>query len=202
MDEPLTRYWSIVLEAFRRYANQEKRKLPNEALPSATPITARPAHLDGAIMTPRLWLRIAAALQALGVVGHNLATLSGKPMHGPQEQAVFDAMRGFQFDMMGSMCSTWDFYRGYQFSTTVTFVLTVVLLWMLSNLSVNAPRHARPLVLAIAIAQLFDVLIAWGYFFAGPGIIGGLIALSLAIATILLYRAPATQLVSRSVKSA
>jgi hypothetical protein len=100
-------------------------------------------------MKPWIWLRIAAALQALGVVGHNLETLGTKPAHGPQEQAVFDAMRGFQFNIMGSTRSTWDFYRGYQFSTTVTFVLIVVLLWLLSNMSRRAPHEARPLVLAL-----------------------------------------------------
>jgi hypothetical protein len=65
-------------------------------------------------MKPWIWLRIAAALQALGTVGHNLATLSTKATHGPLEQAVFDAMRGFQFNIMGSTRSTWDFYRGYR----------------------------------------------------------------------------------------
>ena len=139
-------------------------------------------------MTPGLWLRIAAGLQALGVVGHNLATLSTKPIHGPQEQAVFDAMRGFQFQMMGSMRSTWDFYRGYQFSTTVTFVLLVTLLWLLSNMSSRAPREARPLVLALTVAQLFNVFIAWEFFFAGPGVVGGLITFCLAIAAVGLYR--------------
>ena len=140
-------------------------------------------------MKPWTWLRIAAVLQALGTVGHNLATLGTKPTHGPQEKAVFDAMRGFQFNMMGSMRSTWDFYRGYQFSTTVTFVLIVVLLWLLGNMSRNAPQEARPLVLALLIAQLFNIVIAWQFFFAGPAVVGGLIALSLATAVIGLYRA-------------
>jgi hypothetical protein len=140
-------------------------------------------------MKPSTWLRIAAVLQALGTVGHNLATLSTKPTHGPGEQAVFDAMRGFRFNMMGSTRSTWDFYRGYQFSTTVTFVLIVVLLWLLSNMSRSAPREARPLVLALLIAQLFNMGIAWEFFFAGPGVVGGLIALCLATAVIGLYRA-------------
>ena len=140
-------------------------------------------------MRPWIWLRIAAVLQALGTVGHNLATLSTKPTHGPGEQAVFDAMRGFQFNMMGSMRSTWDFYRGYQFSTTVTFVLIVVLLWLLSNMSRSAPREAGPLVLALLIAQLLNVVIAWEFFFAGPAVVGGLIALCLAASVIGLYRA-------------
>jgi hypothetical protein len=140
-------------------------------------------------MKPWLWLRVAAALQALLTVGHNLATLSAKPTHGPKEQAVFDAMRGFQFNMMGSMRSTWDFYRGYQFLTTVTLVLMVALLWLLSNMSRRAPREAAPLVLAILIAQLFNEIINWKFFFAGPGVMGGLIALCLAVALAGLYHA-------------
>ena len=140
------------------------------------------------MMTPKIWLRIAAGLQAFGTVAHNLATLSTKPTHGAPEEAVFDAMRGFQFDIMGSTRSTWDFYRGYQFSTTVTFVLTVVLLWLLSNMSSSAPREAKPLVLALLIAQLFNVVIGWEFFFAGPGVVGSLIAICLALAMVGLYR--------------
>ena len=139
-------------------------------------------------MKPKVWLRIAAGLQAFGTVGHNLATLSTKPTHGAPEQAVFDAMRGFQFDIMGSTRSTWDFYRGYQFSTTVTFVLTVALLWSLSNTSSSAPREAKPLVLALLIAQLFSVMIGWEFFFAGPGVVGSLIAICLTLAMVGLYR--------------
>jgi hypothetical protein len=139
-------------------------------------------------MKPRTWLRVAAVLQAFGTVGHNLATLSTKPTHGAPEQAVFDAMRGFQFDIMGSTRSTWDFYRGYQFSTTVTFVLTVVLLWLLSNMSSSAPREAKPLVLAFLVAQLLNVVIGWEFFFAGPGIVGSLIAICLTLAMVGLQR--------------
>ena len=117
-------------------------------------------------MKPWIWLRIAAALQALGTLGHNLETLSTKPTHGPQEQAVFDAMRRFQFTVMGSARSTWDFYRGYQFSTTVTFLLIIGLLWILSNMSRRAPREAKPLVLALLVAQLCNVAIAGIFFFA------------------------------------
>jgi hypothetical protein len=44
-------------------------------------------------MRPWMWLRIAAVLQALGTVGHTMATASAAPTHGPGERAVFDAMR-------------------------------------------------------------------------------------------------------------
>lgn len=139
-------------------------------------------------MKPWVWLRFAAVLQALGIVGHNLATFSTRATHGPAEEAVFDAMRGVQFNIMGSTRSNWDFYRGYQFMTTVNFVLILVLLWILSNMSRSAPRQARPLVVAILTAQIFFVVIAWEFFFAAPGMVGGAMALCIAIATFELYR--------------
>src|SRR5262249_53495350 len=140
------------------------------------------ARVASAAVKPWIWLRIAAGLQAFGTVGHTVATASTVPTHGPGEQAVLDAMRGFHFDIMGSTRSIWDFYRGYQLSTTVTFVLLVVVLWLLGNLSRGAPQHARPLVLAIFIAQIGTVIVGWTYFFAAPGVVGSAIALCLAIA--------------------
>jgi hypothetical protein len=146
------------------------------------------AGIAGAAMKPWIWLRLAALLEALGTIGHTITTASTAPTHGPGEQAVFDAMRSFRFNVMGSMRSTWDFYRGYQFSTTVNFVMLVALLWLLSNLGRTAPRQARPMVLTILGAQIFSAILGWTYFFAGPGIGGSLIALCLAMAVLAMYR--------------
>jgi hypothetical protein len=90
------------------------------------------------------------------------------------------------------MRSTWDFYRGYQFSMTVTFVLLVAILWLASDMCRIAVRETRMLLLALLIAQLFNVLIAAEFFFAGPAVVGSLIALCLVMALIGLYRAEPT----------
>jgi hypothetical protein len=86
------------------------------------------------------------------------------------------------------MCSTWDLYRGSQFSTTVNFVMLVALPWLLSNLSRTAPLQAGPMVLTILVAQIFSAILGWRYFFAGPRVGGGPIALCLAIALLVMYR--------------
>jgi len=140
-------------------------------------------------MKPWIWLRIAAALQLLGTIGHTLATASTAPMRGAGEQAVFDAMRSFRFVLMGSVRSHWDLYRGYQLSTTVNFLMLVALLWLLGSLSRSEPRQSRPLVLVILIAQAATVVLSWTFFFAAPGIVGSLIVLSLAMASLGLYGA-------------
>src|SRR5579863_3169502 len=118
----------------------------NRNVARAVRIDDRRAIHAGSVMKPWIWLRIAAALQALGTVGHNLATLSTKATHGPQEQAVFDAMKSFTFVIMGSVRSTWDFYRGYQFATTVNFLTLLALMLLLASMSRIAPRQSRPLV--------------------------------------------------------
>ncbi len=139
-----------------------------------------------------IWLRVAAVLQALGTVLHTLATASGtasgSATPGPQERAVLDAMRGFHFDIMGSSRSVSDFYRGYEFSMTVTFAVLAVLMWQLSNLSRAEPRRALPLIVTILVCTILLDVLSWVYFFAGPGVMSALISLCLLFAVLTSYR--------------
>jgi hypothetical protein len=139
-------------------------------------------------MKPWIWLRVAAVLQALGTVGHTLASLNS-PSRGSEEEAVFNAMRAFHFDVMGSNRSHWDFYKGYELSISVSFLLLAVLIWQLSNMSRTAPRKALPLIVTILIAEILLGVLGWMYFFAAPGVVSILIALCLVMAMFTIYRA-------------
>ncbi|HYL57521.1 MAG TPA: hypothetical protein VEU51_01520 [Candidatus Acidoferrales bacterium] len=138
-------------------------------------------------MKPSIWLKIAASLQALGTVFHTLATWN-PPSRGPAEVAVFEAMRGYRFEIMGATRSHWDFYHGYEFSITVIFAMIAVLIWQLSSLSSSEPDRARPLLITILIAQVFLSLISWTNFFAGPGVMSMLIIICMAVALVSLPR--------------
>ena len=119
-------------------------------------------------MKPWIWLRVGAALQALGTVLHTIAT-TARPYHGPAEEAVFAAMQSFHFVIMGANRSHWDFYRGYELSITVAFGVLAVLIWQLSNLSRSEPRQAVPFIVTVLAAEVLWSAIGWEYFFAGPG---------------------------------
>lgn len=147
-------------------------------------------------MKPWNWLKLAAILQALGTVGHTTATLNPQS-RGPEEQAVFSAMRSFHFTMMGSVRSHWDFYKGYELSITVTFALLAVLLWQLSSLSRTAPELARPLIVTIILSEIFFSIIGWIYFFAAPGVTSLLIALCLIAALLSMRRTDHVSLATR-----
>ncbi len=137
-------------------------------------------------MKPWIWLRVAALLQALGTVAHTMASFDS-PSRGPGEEAVFNVMRAYRFDIMGVTRSHWDFYVGYELFITVTFAFLSVLMWQLSSLSRTAPEHARPLTVTILICEIFMSIMGWEYFFAGPGVVSMLIAVCL-VATLLALR--------------
>jgi hypothetical protein len=69
----------------------------------------------------------------------------------------------------------------------------------MSNLSRSTPEQARPLVLAILVAQSASAILGWTYFFAGPGVIGSAIVLCLAIAVLGEHLAPAPDAMGKRV---
>ena len=145
-------------------------------------------------MKPWTWIRIASILQGIGTVLHTISTqhsITGSPA----EQAVFDTMRSFRFDVMGANRSHWDFYRGFEVLVTVVFGLLCVLLWQLANLSRTSPDHARPLIVTILVGQILMDVVSWTYFFAGPGVMSILISLCLIAA---LYTMSRVDMSSRS----
>ena len=139
-------------------------------------------------MKPWTWLRIGAALQGLGAVLHTIASMDSSS-RGPAEQAVFAAMQSFHFPIAGVIRSHWDFYQGYELCITVVFAILAVLIWQLSNLSREEPRHAMPLITTILVAEILLSAIGWEYFFAGPGGMSILIAACLIAAIFGLRRA-------------
>lgn len=145
-------------------------------------------------MKPWTWLRIGAALQGLGAVLHTISSMDA-PSRGPAEQAVFAAMQSFHFPIAGVIRSHWDFYLGYELCITVVFAILAVLIWQLSNLSREEPRHAVPLITTILVAEILLSAIGWEYFFAGPGGMSILIAACLVAAILGLRRVdqPASQ---------
>jgi len=148
-------------------------------------------------MKPWIWLRVASFLQALGTVAHTMAVFDS-PSRGPGEEAVFNVMRGYRFNIAGVTRSHWDFYNGYGLSITVIFAFLAVLMWQLSSLSRHAPEHARPLIVTVLGCEIFMSIIGWEYFFAGPGGVSMLIALCLVATLFALRRGDQGSLATRT----
>ena len=95
-------------------------------------------------MKPWIWLRGLAVLLAIFAVGHTLGTAAPKVTRGPQEAAVFAAMQGFRFPVMGFQRTYWDFHRGFALIISLQLLLMMAIAWQLSTISrQNSIAHRR-----------------------------------------------------------
>ncbi len=150
-------------------------------------------------MKPWIWLRVAAIIQAFFTFGHTVGGIPNKAMRGTQEQALFDALRAFRFDVMGTTRSHWDFYQGFGLTISVNLAILAVLMWQLGSLSRTEPERARPLVATLLLSEILIGGLSCKYFFAGPVVTLTLVSLCLGVALVTSYRsehASASQIVA------
>jgi hypothetical protein len=139
-------------------------------------------------MKPWIWLRAATALQAFGTFGHTMAGTPVKATRGPQEEALFSAMRTFRVTVMGSNRSHWDFYQGFGVTITVNFLVLTILLWQLSSLSRTDSKVVRPMVVTILFGHALLIVVGTIYFFIAPIVVSILTVLCLTMALVAINR--------------
>ena len=80
-------------------------------------------------MSATFWLRAASAVTLLYAIGHALGGLESWSPAGPT--ATLDAMRSFEFDVMGRTRTYLDFYLGFGHYISALLLLQAALLWQL-----------------------------------------------------------------------
>ncbi len=103
-------------------------------------------------MKATTWSRVLAVVLVLFATGHTLGTAAPRVRRGPSEAALFRAMQGFHFPVMGFDRTYWDFYRGFAltislflwlFFFTIPIVLAAVATFCATGLVVLLARDAR-----------------------------------------------------------
>jgi hypothetical protein len=135
-----------------------------------------------------VWLRSLAILLALFAVGHTLGTAAPRVRRGPEEAAVFDAMRRFRFPIMGFNRTHWDFYRGFAITISVLLVVLAVITWQIGTVSRCHPRQALPMAIAVQLGCLGLLAVGWMFFFGAPIVMSGLAVLGASVGSGLLAR--------------
>jgi len=131
-------------------------------------------------MSTTLWLRMSSAIALVFAVGH---TLGGVKDWSPMgDNPVLLAMRTVYFDAMGAHRSYLDFYRGFGYALSVSQFLIAILLWQLATLARTQAITVRPLILAIALANVAGVAIAWHFIFPVPALFSLALVATLAMA--------------------
>ena len=117
-------------------------------------------------MKASMWLRALAVVMLLFALGHTLGTASPKVTRGPVEGALFAAMQGYRFPVMGFERSHWDFYRGFAQSISVWMVVVAVIAWQVAQVGRRNAGDALPLAVTLLVGCVGQLLLAARFFFA------------------------------------
>jgi hypothetical protein len=112
-------------------------------------------------------LRTAFGLTLFFCVAHTFGTVN-TAVRDPREQAVMDAMKGYQFDAMGVMRTPFDFYYGLGLFLSLNLAILAVLLWMVGTMARDEPARARPFVGVLALGHVTMAALCWWKFFPAP----------------------------------
>jgi hypothetical protein len=119
-------------------------------------------------MTPVLWLRIAAGLTTVQLIGHTFGFVLAGPTQGAEEVALRDAMRGYRVNAMGMQRTYWDFYFGSGWIITAFLATLVVVMWCTARIARESPTLARPLVGSLAIGYAAVTVLCAVFFVTAP----------------------------------
>ena len=116
----------------------------------------------------RAWLRATAVVLGLFALGHTLGTVAPQVTRGAPEAAVFAAMQGFRFPVMGFTRSYWDFYRGFAITISILQLSLAIFAWQTATLAARDPRVAMPLAGTVFAACLSLAIVSGTFFFGAP----------------------------------
>jgi hypothetical protein len=134
------------------------------------------------VTAARSWLRATAVVLALFALGHTLGTAAPKVTRGAPEAALFAAMQGFQFPMMGFTRSYWDFYRGFAITIGVLQAALALVAWQTGTLAARDPVGAKPLALTVLASCVGLTVMSVLFFFTIPIVTAAVASVTAAVA--------------------
>lgn len=136
-------------------------------------------------MKTTTWIRTLAGILGFFAVGHTLGTAAPHVRHGPAEAAVFEAMQGFRFPIMGFDRTYWEFYRGFALTIGLLLLILAIMAWQLGAVSQRDPNGALPMAITLQLACIGILVLSWMFFFGGPLVMS---ALAVACASVVVLR--------------
>lgn len=130
------------------------------------------------VVTP---FRVASVLLVIFCVMHTAGGMLAQKSLGPASDTVFDAMKRVHFTFNGSDSTWYGFWFGFGLTASIFLLLSAVIAWQLESVPAELWPRLRVIAWALVAAQVGNTVLAWKYFFAGPGTFGVLISVLLAV---------------------
>jgi len=123
--------------------------------------------------------RAASILLVVFSVMHTAGGMLAQASLGAASDTVFEAMKRVHFTFNGADCTWYGFWFGFGLTATIFLLLSAVLAWQLERMPAELWPRVRVIAGTLVAGQVANTVLAWKYFFAGPGVFGVLISLLL-----------------------
>jgi hypothetical protein len=114
---------------------------------------------------------------------------------GPASDAVFAAMKSVHFDFNGADCTWYGFWFGFGLTASLFLLLSALIAWELERVPNELWPRLELIAWGLVASHAGNTVLAWKYFFTGPGVFGTIITLLLAVGTLRKSRRAAESLV-------
>jgi len=136
-------------------------------------------------MKAKWFLRIAAILIIVHLLGHAMGHMSWDKPDDPRMQEVVDAMKSYEGQFMGASQSMADYYRGYSLILFLVFVMSVMQLWIASGIIDEHSEAIKKFLYPVSMAYFGFSVIEFVYFFPFAASVSFLAALFTLLAVLL-----------------
>ena len=128
-------------------------------------------------MKAKWFLRIAAILIFIHLLGHSMGHTGWDKPKDPRMQEVVDAMKSYEGQFMGASQSMADYFNGYSLILFLVLGMSVIQLWIASGLLDDKGDIIKKMLYPVAVAYFGFSVIEFIYFFPFAGSISFLAAL-------------------------
>jgi hypothetical protein len=128
--------------------------------------------------------RSASILLIIFCLMHTGGGMLAQKSLGPASDAVFDAMKSVHFNFNGADCTWYGFWFGFGLTASIFLLLSALVAWELGRVPNELWPRLTLISWAFVVSHVANTVLAWKYFFAGPGVFGTIISLLLAAGTL------------------
>ncbi|HEY0883119.1 MAG TPA: hypothetical protein VGD87_16405 [Archangium sp.] len=133
--------------------------------------------------------KVAAGLLVIYCFMHTAGGMLSQESLGPDSDRVFEQMKLVHFDFNGSASSWYGFWFGFGLMFSAFLVMSAFVAWKLDGVSRESWPEVSFVAWALVATHAVCTVLAFRYFFAGPGTFGVLISALLALGAVRKSRA-------------
>lgn len=133
--------------------------------------------------------RAASVLLVVFCLLHTAGGMLAQQSLGPASDGVFEEMKRVHFVFNGADSTWYGFWFGFGLTVSAFLLLSAALAWQLDRVPAAEWQRVSFIAWALIASHVFNTVIAWKYFFAGPGVFGTAITVLLTFGALRKRRA-------------